>query len=887
VTNKQDDILFRGSVDDQTIQFFDRFDKNLTRIADAAEKTFKTVDSGSKRSGVALGALAGVAAGVTGALVNMGLQAANALKSFVGQAVGLRARVDTLGVTLNLVGQKAGYTAEQIEATEEELKGLGITTQAARQSLLLMTRANIDWSQAAILARIAQDAAVVAGLNSSQAFERLIRGIQKGEPELLDELGLTINRTRAYEDLAKTLDKSSKELTQAERSQAILNQIIQQSGVVAGSYEASLGTVGKQVTSLPRYIEELQLAIGGIFQPAYQAQVEFYTESLKKIHTWFQENQEQVTEFAEDLGVLAQKLFDILERVVEFAINLPGHIKNAGVNLAEAINSLTKHMSDEELQSSAGKLGETFKQALYIIVVGAAAAVEGIKQLAIAVYELGSAVGNQIIGLNDLAQAAQKAARLDFSGAKAEIAEFQARQAEVKKNLEEFGAVADGMGEKVMAAAKVASDGMLNFLYATEEVAAAPPVDSPIPADDIQDDSESSVEALEDVNEALKDLHERWQEEDFQDALKEQRRQIEDAIRLRHRMEDIERGHLERISEIRESYQEQLGENAQQADEDRLDLEQQHAEARLQVEQDYQIRLQQIQQDFDRQATELARSRDAVRLLALMRDKDIELADAQQEYEENKAAEEARYAEQLTALQENLREQEMELSESLREQLAEAEEARAKELENLNRQLERERELRELHRKWDEEDRAREHAKQLEQLAEQFSQMEGLTAEGLRAVLDQWEAYLGDLDVIYQEYLAIQQNMAAAAALAAPGGLPVLGGGNAPGFVPRYGGAAFRSSGFAPTDGFGHGVTPGGHVFGQGGQVSHTLASMGDHPMMQGYSPMVPMIPPTLPSTSGTQRKEIVVRVEGNALDPYFQRLLVNTLTEVERNANT
>lgn len=203
---------------------------------------------------------------------------------FLEQAGDLAARVETLSVSLNEMGQNAGYSSEQISYAVESLKQQGITTQASHNALLRMARANISWSEASKLAAIAQSSAVVAGMNSSAAFERLITGIQKMEPELLDELGITLQRSKAYDAYAATLGKSAMALTQQEKQQAILNEIYRQSEGVMGVYDAAMETTGKKQGSLARHIEETQLQVGKMMLPLKSTSVELQTNFWKGLN---------------------------------------------------------------------------------------------------------------------------------------------------------------------------------------------------------------------------------------------------------------------------------------------------------------------------------------------------------------------------------------------------------------------------------------------------------------------------------------------------------------------------------------------------------------------------------------------------------------------------
>ena len=72
------------------------------------------------------------------------------------------------------------------------------------------------------LADGARKASSALGRNFEDAFDRLIRGASKAEPELLDELGITLRLKTATESYAKALGVQADALTASQRSQAVL-----------------------------------------------------------------------------------------------------------------------------------------------------------------------------------------------------------------------------------------------------------------------------------------------------------------------------------------------------------------------------------------------------------------------------------------------------------------------------------------------------------------------------------------------------------------------------------------------------------------------------------------------------------------------------------------
>ncbi len=75
------------------------------------------------------------------------------------------------------------------------------------------------------LAEGARKASQALGRDFEDSFNRLLRGVSKAEPELLDELGITLRLETATKDYAAALDKSVDSLTAVERSQAVLASV--------------------------------------------------------------------------------------------------------------------------------------------------------------------------------------------------------------------------------------------------------------------------------------------------------------------------------------------------------------------------------------------------------------------------------------------------------------------------------------------------------------------------------------------------------------------------------------------------------------------------------------------------------------------------------------
>lgn len=261
--------------------------------------------------------MSGSFAGLTGILTKVAAAfGAFKLVDFLKEATLTAARTEVLGTVLEQVGKQSGYSAPFLNQLTESVKALGITTQEARQSLIRLMQSQIELSYAARLARVAQDLAVISGQNSSEAFGTLIESIAALRPILLRQFGIVKDLTEIYDAYGKSLGKAADDLTQVEKKQAFINVILEEGAKVAGTYEAAMGDVGKQLTSMPRYFEELQNAVGKFLTPALGDAVHILTSIMSDARAALEGPLQLATEAAVKSGQSLQRVKDALPPLV-------------------------------------------------------------------------------------------------------------------------------------------------------------------------------------------------------------------------------------------------------------------------------------------------------------------------------------------------------------------------------------------------------------------------------------------------------------------------------------------------------------------------------------------------------------------------------------------
>src|SRR5690606_30621557 len=174
------------------------FQRGMRQVQKGVQRTEASFASLSQTVRRATAAIGGVAAGLA-SLKLVGLAKDAALTS---------ARFDTLGVVMVQVGQNAGYTASQMHGFERALRQTGISMIGSREALAKLAAEHIDLANATHLARVAQDAAVIGGINSTEAFGRMVTGIANANTVILRGIGLNVDFEASYRKLAAELGKT-------------------------------------------------------------------------------------------------------------------------------------------------------------------------------------------------------------------------------------------------------------------------------------------------------------------------------------------------------------------------------------------------------------------------------------------------------------------------------------------------------------------------------------------------------------------------------------------------------------------------------------------------------------------------------------------------------
>jgi phage-related protein len=240
-------------------------------------------------------------------------------KEFGIESILAAARVEEMATVNAVLAERAGLSKEAVQEAAKSVQKMGIEAATSQEVIAEFIRAQLDVSKAADIARVAQDAAIISGINSSEATNRIVEGIVKLNPLILRNAGIVVDLDEAYKKMAEQLGINVKDLTTSQRQQAALNAVMEAGANIAGAYEAAMSEPGKVLRSFPRYFNDIQVAIGKPFQDAF-GNVIFAAADLAK---WFAKAVQEggplypvLKSIADKATELSGKLRDIVNSIV-------------------------------------------------------------------------------------------------------------------------------------------------------------------------------------------------------------------------------------------------------------------------------------------------------------------------------------------------------------------------------------------------------------------------------------------------------------------------------------------------------------------------------------------------------------------------------------------
>lgn len=162
-------------------------------------------------------------------------------------------QVNRLEQMSKVMSGSLGTSIRQVASDMQELTGYAVSYEQALRTATQGATYKFQADQIEKMALVARRASIALGVDMNDALNRVMRGTSKLEIELLDELGVTVRLTQAYNDYAKSVGKTANDLTDYERQTAYLNAVVDQS-------TKRMGMLDKQIVGVSTGWEKLGAA---------------------------------------------------------------------------------------------------------------------------------------------------------------------------------------------------------------------------------------------------------------------------------------------------------------------------------------------------------------------------------------------------------------------------------------------------------------------------------------------------------------------------------------------------------------------------------------------------------------------------------------------------
>ena len=319
-----------------------QFTRGMQQASQAAEGFSKT-------TGRLRGSMIGIgvaSAAASAAVIAFGIKSFNAA-----------ARVDELNYALDAIGKSTGIGGQALADEAAEVKGMGIEMEIAQKAVLKFAQNNLELGKASDIARIAQDLAIISGENSTETFNKLTHAVITGRSEVLKSVGIQENAGQMYAKFAKSIGKTTKELSYQEKQQAILQGVMYEGTKVMGTYEAAMKSPGKTLRSFARLHNELQVAMGDVLLKAFGPLI-LAAYDLEKAVTKAVEKNATLQVI---LRALREVFMKLTQPITDFITKITGAIKGMDIMYTSADNAAK---GIKRVIPDTRKLAETFEMIL-------------------------------------------------------------------------------------------------------------------------------------------------------------------------------------------------------------------------------------------------------------------------------------------------------------------------------------------------------------------------------------------------------------------------------------------------------------------------------------------------------------------------------------------
>ena len=251
----------------------DKASKSLKRTGQSAHSADRALKGAAQASSGASKNFSKMSQGITGGLVPAyatlaaNLFAVDALFRFLKSSADFRVLTQGQLAFAAATGVAYKSLAKDLQAATKNM----INFRDAAQAGAIGRAAGLSAGQLRELSEAAFTVSMALGRDVTDSFNRLVRGVTKAEPELLDELGIVLRLEEATTKYAASLGLNKNQLSIYQKSQAVVNEVLDQAerkfGKINEIMEPSANSIAQLGVAAEGAIDSLRPIISALAEP--------------------------------------------------------------------------------------------------------------------------------------------------------------------------------------------------------------------------------------------------------------------------------------------------------------------------------------------------------------------------------------------------------------------------------------------------------------------------------------------------------------------------------------------------------------------------------------------------------------------------------------------
>jgi len=286
----------------------------------------------------------------------------------------LGAKVEQQKMAFENLASSLGMSSEKIIKDLRKMSGETMSTAEimgkASQAMIL----GIDPTKLAKMMEISRASARAFGKDVGFMFESIAIGVGRQSKLILDNLGIIVSAGTAYEKYAKSIGKSTKELTEMERKQAFLNATLEAGERILQQIDTSTMTNLEKMQKLKAGWEDFAVKIGQALWHVLGFLQAFMNHLVTGIFTVLEYGSLAVKGFVQGItnalnGLLSvgieffQKMMVPLIKFYELLGKLPGNIGETYRQASLEVKKFSDSLEEKKIQFNVSGLTQGLDQA--------------------------------------------------------------------------------------------------------------------------------------------------------------------------------------------------------------------------------------------------------------------------------------------------------------------------------------------------------------------------------------------------------------------------------------------------------------------------------------------------------------------------------------------